>query len=243
MREALALAAGVLGRTSPNPAVGCVIVKQGRVIARAATAPGRPSARRAAGYRDCRKTRRGRHRLRHVRALRPLRANAACADALIAAGIKRAVIGCLDPYPPVRGRGVPSCGAPVSRSRWVCWRRNAGNLTRDSSPGSPNGVPSSCSSWRCRSTDGSRRPSPARLDQLGARRANLAIDGATNATRVMVGAGTVIADDPRLTCRLKGGRDPIRIVVDAGLRTSAACAGLPPAFARADHTGYDHRKP
>ena len=36
----------------------------------------------------------------------------------------------------------------------------------------------------------------------------------------MVGAGTVIADNPRLTCRLKGGRDPVRIVVDAALRTS-----------------------
>ena len=36
---------------------------------------------------------------------------------------------------------------------------------------------------------------------------------------VMVGAGTVIADNPRLTCRIKGGRDPVRIVVDASLRT------------------------
>ncbi len=35
----------------------------------------------------------------------------------------------------------------------------------------------------------------------------------------MVGAGTIMIDDPRLTCRLKGGRDPIRIVVDAALRT------------------------
>jgi diaminohydroxyphosphoribosylaminopyrimidine deaminase/5-amino-6-(5-phosphoribosylamino)uracil reductase len=38
----------------------------------------------------------------------------------------------------------------------------------------------------------------------------------------MVGAGTVIADNPRLTCRIAGGRDPVRVVVDARLRTSPA---------------------
>src|SRR5260370_14017417 len=37
---------------------------------------------------------------------------------------------------------------------------------------------------------------------------------------VMVGAGTVIADNPRLTCRIAGGRDPIRVVIDAQLRTA-----------------------
>jgi diaminohydroxyphosphoribosylaminopyrimidine deaminase/5-amino-6-(5-phosphoribosylamino)uracil reductase len=37
---------------------------------------------------------------------------------------------------------------------------------------------------------------------------------------VMVGAGTVIADNPRLTCRIAGGRDPVRVVIDARLRTS-----------------------
>jgi diaminohydroxyphosphoribosylaminopyrimidine deaminase/5-amino-6-(5-phosphoribosylamino)uracil reductase len=37
---------------------------------------------------------------------------------------------------------------------------------------------------------------------------------------IMVGAGTVIADDPRLTCRIAGGRDPVRVVIDAQLRTS-----------------------
>ena len=39
---------------------------------------------------------------------------------------------------------------------------------------------------------------------------------------VMVGAGTVRADNPRLTCRMDGGRDPLRLVVDAGLRTDPA---------------------
>ncbi|HEV2170873.1 MAG TPA: bifunctional diaminohydroxyphosphoribosylaminopyrimidine deaminase/5-amino-6-(5-phosphoribosylamino)uracil reductase RibD, partial [Candidatus Binatus sp.] len=37
---------------------------------------------------------------------------------------------------------------------------------------------------------------------------------------VMVGAGTVLADNPRLTCRIPGGRDPVRVVIDARLRTS-----------------------
>src|SRR5690349_21362834 len=87
MRDALALAAGVVGRTSPNPAVGCVLVRQGRVIAGAATATGgRPHAepqalaiagKRAAGatayvtFEPC----------AHFGKTPP------CADALIAAGI------------------------------------------------------------------------------------------------------------------------------------------------------------
>jgi len=218
MRDALDLAAGVLGRTSPNPAVGCVIVKQGRAIARAATAPGgRPHAepraiaiagKRAAGatayvsFEPC----------SHFGQTPP------CADALIEAGIKRAVIGCLDPYPAVRGRGVAKLrragiAVEVGVLEAECRQLNEGFITRVTK----------------------RRPFV--LLKLA-----MSLDGRIAAPRpggwissepsrdlvhrwrnecdaVMVGAGTVIADNPRLTCRLKDGRDPMRIVVDAALRT------------------------
>ena len=221
MQEALAQAAAVLGRTSPNPAVGCVIVKQDRVIARAATAPGgRPHAepqalaiagRRAAGatayvsFEPC----------SHHGKTPP------CADALIAAGVRRVVIGCLDPYPPVRGRGVAKLrragvAVEVGLLEDECRRLNEGFITRVT------------------------RRRPFVLLKLA-----MSLDGRIAAPRpalpggwisseqsrelvhrwraecdaIMVGAGTVIADNPRLTCRLPGGRDPIRVVVDAALRS------------------------
>jgi diaminohydroxyphosphoribosylaminopyrimidine deaminase/5-amino-6-(5-phosphoribosylamino)uracil reductase len=218
MREALAEAATMLGRTSPNPSVGCVIVKQGRVIARAATAPGgRPHAepqaiaiagKRAAGatayvsFEPC----------AHFGHTPP------CADALIAAGVKRAVIGCLDPYPPVRGRGV----AKLRRAGIVvdigvledeCRRLNEGFITRVTKR-RPFVLLK-----MAMSLDG-RIAAPKPGGWISSEQSRELVHRWRNeCDAVMTGAGTIIADNPQLTCRLKGGRDPIRIVVDAALRT------------------------
>jgi diaminohydroxyphosphoribosylaminopyrimidine deaminase/5-amino-6-(5-phosphoribosylamino)uracil reductase len=218
MREALALAAGVVGRTSPNPAVGCVIVKQGRVIAAAATAPGgRPHAepqaiaiagKRAAGatayvsFEPC----------SHFGQTPP------CADALVAAGIGRVVVGCLDPYPPVRGRGIAklrraSIAVEVGVLEAECRQLNAGFITR-------------VTKRRpfvllklAMSLDGRIAP-PQPGGWISSEQSRELVHRWRNeCDAVMVGAGTIIADNPRLTCRLKGGRDPARIVVDVRLRT------------------------
>jgi diaminohydroxyphosphoribosylaminopyrimidine deaminase/5-amino-6-(5-phosphoribosylamino)uracil reductase len=220
MREALAQAMAVLGRTSPNPAVGCVIVKQGRVIARAATASGgRPHAepqalalagRRAAGatayvtFEPC----------AHFGHTPP------CADALIEGGIKRAVIGCLDPYPPVRGRGAAKLRragitVKVGLMEQECRQLNEGFITR-------------VTKRRpfvllklAMSLDG-RIAAPNPVGWISSEQSRELVHRWRNeCDAVMVGAGTVIADNPRLTCRFKGGRDPVRIVVDAALRTPA----------------------
>ncbi len=106
MREALALAERQLGLTTPNPSVGCVIVRGGKVVATGVTAAGgRPhgetqalavsgtKARGATAYvsfEPC----------AHVGQTPP------CAIALADAGIKRVVVGCLDPDPRVKGRGI-----------------------------------------------------------------------------------------------------------------------------------------
>lgn len=106
MDVALALAFAALGRTAPNPAVGCVLVKEARILAAAATAPGgRPhaetraldiageAARGAVAYvtlEPC---------AHHGR-------TPPCAQALVEAGVAEVVIACRDPFTEVDGRGV-----------------------------------------------------------------------------------------------------------------------------------------
>jgi diaminohydroxyphosphoribosylaminopyrimidine deaminase/5-amino-6-(5-phosphoribosylamino)uracil reductase len=98
MRRALALAAAQAGRTGANPAVGCVIVKDGAVIAEAATADGgRPHAEEQALARvDARGA------TAYV-TLEPCAmrtsGEAGCASLLVAAGVARVVIALRDPHP------------------------------------------------------------------------------------------------------------------------------------------------
>ncbi|WP_312735900.1 bifunctional diaminohydroxyphosphoribosylaminopyrimidine deaminase/5-amino-6-(5-phosphoribosylamino)uracil reductase RibD [Brevundimonas sp.] len=106
MAQAIALATGRMGETWPNPAVGCVIVKDGRVVAQAATAPGgRPHAEEqavpAAGADAAGST--------VYVTLEPCGARSSgrksCAHFLTEAGVARVVVACLDPSPFAAGRG------------------------------------------------------------------------------------------------------------------------------------------
>lgn len=106
MDLALALARGQLGRTAPNPAVGCVLVRDGRIVATGATADGgRPHAERvaldAAG-----ETARGATAYVTLEPCAHHGQTPPCAEALAGAGVKRVVIACLDPYAEVDGRGL-----------------------------------------------------------------------------------------------------------------------------------------
>lgn len=105
MRRAIEVALGNLGKTAPNPVVGCVIVKDGKVLAEAATAPGgRPhaeeqalqgiDARGATAYvtlEPCGERSTG---------------AASCSLRLIEAGVSRVVIACEDPSPFASGQGI-----------------------------------------------------------------------------------------------------------------------------------------
>lgn len=107
MRRAIDLALAEMGRTWPNPAVACVLARDGEVIAEAATAPGgRPHAEEqavpAAGER-------ARGATAYV-TLEPCGARssgrASCAHHLVQAGVARVVVACVDPSPFASGRGI-----------------------------------------------------------------------------------------------------------------------------------------
>ena len=105
MRAALALARRGLGETAPNPSVGCVIVKQGRVIGRGRTAPGgRPHAEVMALAMAGGEAR-GATAYVTLEPCATVTRTPSCAESLIAAGIKRVVIATEDPHRLTAGNG------------------------------------------------------------------------------------------------------------------------------------------
>ena len=224
MREALSLAESQLGLTTPNPSVGCVIVRLGVVIARGVTAVGgRPhgetQALDAAGSKA-----RGATAYVSFEPCAHVGQTPPCAVALVDAGIKRVVVACLDPDPRVKGRGIAilkRAGIEVTTGvlEEEAKRLNEGFMTRIMH-GRPRGILK-----LAMSLDGRIAPAPGD-SQPRSRWISSAVSRAMvhrwrrECDAVMVGAGTVIADNPRLTCRIAGGRDPIRVVIDAQLRTA-----------------------
>ncbi len=220
MREALSLAEAQLGLTTPNPAVGCVIVRAGKVVARGVTATGgRPHGEARALYVAGSKARGATAYVSfepcaHVGQTPP------CANALVDAGVKRVVVGCLDPDPRVKGRGIAilkRAGIEVTTGvlENAAKRLNEGFITRITR-GRPAGILKLAMTLDGRIAADSR--SMKWISSAPSR--ELVHRWRRECDAVMVGAGTVIADDPRLTCRIAGGRDPVRVIIDARLRTA-----------------------
>ena len=218
MRHALALGARGLGTTWPNPAVGCVIVAAGRIVGRGWTqAGGRPHAevRALAQAGDA-----ARGATVYV-TLEPCAHHGQtppCAEALIAAGVVRVVTALQDPDLRVSGRGhamLRAAGIVVTEGVEAKAARAAhlGFLTRVT-----EGRP--MVTLKLATTLDGRIATQAGESRWitgpQARRAVHALRLSHDA--VMVGAGTLRADDPDLTVRdLGAGHQPVRVVLDTRL--------------------------
>jgi diaminohydroxyphosphoribosylaminopyrimidine deaminase/5-amino-6-(5-phosphoribosylamino)uracil reductase len=107
MRRAIALARARLGQTQPNPAVGCVLVKDGQVIAEAATGEGgRPHAEEQALAAAGQAARGAAAYVTMEPCGRRSSGGPSCSERLIAAGVARVVIACDNPDPLSAGTGV-----------------------------------------------------------------------------------------------------------------------------------------
>ena len=224
MRQALALARRGVGKTSPNPAVGCVIVRNGAVVGsgwhkKAGTPHAEVHALNAAGELAA-----GADVYVTLEPCAHFGKTPPCALALIAAKVARVYVGMVDPNPLVAGAGIEmlrKAGIRVETGlleaacrelnlpfiKWIQTRlpyvilKSA--LTLDGKTATANGD----SRWI--TGDRSRRE----VHRLRGR-----VDA------IMVGVGTVQKDDPLLTCRVPGGKDPLRVVVDSGLRIARHAA-------------------
>ena len=218
MQRALNLAVKALGRTSPNPLVGCVIVKDGQVVGegyhhKAGTPHAEVHALSAAGEQACDAT-------AYV-TLEPCShfgRTPPCADALIQARIKRVVVAMEDPNPLVAGRG-------ITRLREAGIQVDVGVLFDKASlinevfvkvitTGLPfvvyktamtldGKIATETGDSRWVSTEVSRQYVHQLRDRYNV---------------ILVGSETVLQDDPALTCRLPNGQDPVRLIVDGKLR-------------------------
>ena len=223
MRAALALAARGLGRVWPNPAVGCVIVRDGTVVGRGWTQEGgRPHAETEA------LTRAGdaaRGATAYV-SLEPCAHHGRtppCAEALVAAGVARVVAAVEDPDPRVSGRGIAALrAAGIAVDVGLCAQEAAG-LNAGFFMRVQRGRPLLALKLAT-SLDGriatSSGDSKWITGEAARQRAHL-----LRATHdaILIGAGTALADNPELTCRLPGlgARSPVRVVLDRQLRLPA----------------------
>jgi diaminohydroxyphosphoribosylaminopyrimidine deaminase/5-amino-6-(5-phosphoribosylamino)uracil reductase len=221
MRAALALARRGLGSTWPNPSVGCVVVRDGRVLGRAVTAPGgRPHAEPAA-LDMAGEAARGSTVYVTLEPCCHWGRTPPCTDALVQAGVARVVIATRDPDPRVDGEGIRRLRAGGIAVDEDVLRDAADELVSGFRARVRLGRPlvtlklASTLDGRIASRSGESRW----ITGEAARRAAHALRGRHDA--VMVGVGTVLADNPALTCRLPGFRTipVVRVVADSHLRT------------------------
>jgi diaminohydroxyphosphoribosylaminopyrimidine deaminase / 5-amino-6-(5-phosphoribosylamino)uracil reductase len=224
MQLALALGRRGQGRTWPNPAVGAVVVKDGVIVGRGWTQPGgRPHAEPEALARAG-EAARGATLYVTLEPCSHVGKSPPCADAIIAAGVARVVSAIEDPNPEVAGQGHA--------------RLRAAGITVDIGLGATEAAHDHAGHFR-RIRD--KRPhvilklAVSSDDKIGASgHKPVAISGEAARARVhllraqcdaiLVGIGTVRADDPLLTCRLPGmeARSPVRVVLDRSLRIPGA---------------------
>jgi diaminohydroxyphosphoribosylaminopyrimidine deaminase/5-amino-6-(5-phosphoribosylamino)uracil reductase len=222
MRAALALARRGLGHVWPNPSVGCVIVRDGRVVGRGTTASGgRPHAE-AVALAMAGEQARGATAYVTLEPCCHWGASPPCTDALVAAGITRVVAAATDLDNRVNGQGLEQLrGAGIAVETGLLEAEALETLigfNQRISLGRPMVTLKLASTLDGRiATHGGESQW---ITETPARRLGHAMRGRHDA--VMVGVGTVLADNPDLTCRIPGFRPTpnVRVIADSHLRTS-----------------------
>ena len=221
MREALQLARHAEGRTSPNPLVGALLVRDGRVIAagwhrKAGTAHAEIHALQMAG-----ELAQGATLYVTLEPCSHYGRTGPCANAVVKAGVRRVVIGMQDPNPLVAGKGIAilqaagievSCGVLEKEARqlnevflkWITTHQPFVVLKTAMTLDGKIATAAGESQWI--TNEKARQRGHELRDRYDA---------------ILAGIGTVLADDPSLTARLPdgSGQNPLRVIVDSRART------------------------
>lgn len=220
MRKALALAERNLGCTAPNPSVGCVIVKNDQIIAEGITKMGgRPHAETIA-LEKAGSNARGADLYVTLEPCSHHGKTPPCAESIVKAGIKRVFIANIDPSEKVLGKGIKTLKDAGIRVETGIMEDQASKINE--------GFFSVCNRGRpfvtlklATSLDGkiatSKKESKWITNDLARKYAHML---RAKSDAIVTGIGTVLQDDPDMTCRIAGleGRSPVRIVLDSKLR-------------------------
>ncbi|AKJ02524.1 bifunctional diaminohydroxyphosphoribosylaminopyrimidine deaminase/5-amino-6-(5-phosphoribosylamino)uracil reductase RibD [Archangium gephyra] len=222
MRLALEEAAKGLGRTSPNPVVGAVLVKGGRIIARgyhrrAGTAHAEVVALEAAGAKA-----RGADLYTTLEPCDHYGRTPPCSQAVLDAGVRRVFVGSSDPNPKVNGKGVARLRRAGVEVVTGVLKEEADKLNRPFFKSMSTGLPyvtlkaAVTLDGKLATATGDSRWVTGEQARAWVHRLRDQVDV------ILVGSTTVQRDNPQLTTRLAEGtgKDPVRVVVDSHLRLS-----------------------
>jgi diaminohydroxyphosphoribosylaminopyrimidine deaminase / 5-amino-6-(5-phosphoribosylamino)uracil reductase len=232
MRRAIHLAERGRGRTHPNPIVGAVVVRDGRVVGEGCHAElGGPHAETVALERAGARAR-GATLYVTLEPCAHFGRTPPCVDAIIAAGVKRCVVGVRDPHAIVNGRGLRRLRQARIAVRVGVGaepvREQLGGYLRAHLTGRPRVT------WKIAATlDGRVADARGRSRWITgpeSRRRVHRMRAAADA--IVIGAGTARADDPRLTARSGRGPSPLRVVCDTRLSLPRTLRLFGPALAR-----------
>lgn len=219
MAMAIELALSGRGWTSPNPMVGAVIVKNGKVIGKGWHEKyGQLHAERNA-LTDCSESPEGAEIYVTLEPCCHHGKQPPCTDALIEAGIKRVVVGSGDPNPLVAGKGIEilkSHGIEVAEG---ILRDECEKINKVFFHYIQTGTPYVTMKYAM-TLDGKIAAYTGESKWVTGEKAREHVQLQRHINSgIMVGVGTVLADDPLLTCRMSGGKNPVRIICDSQLRT------------------------
>ncbi len=218
MRLALRLAFKGAGRTSPNPMVGAVLLRSGKIVSdgyhrRAGGDHAEIVALKRAGTKA-----RGATLYLNLEPCSHQGRTPPCALSLIRAGVRRVVVGMADPNPLVSGKGIRRLRQAKIRVDVGLLERECRRLNEAFTKYITRRIPfvilklAASLDGRIATSTGDSRWVTGPLSRRYVHELRDRVDA------VVVGAGTVLADNPRLSCRLRGGHDPWRVVLDGRLR-------------------------
>ena len=219
MKMALELAQKGMGFTAPNPMVGAVIVKNGRIIGQGYHRKyGELHAEREA-LAACTEEPEGAYIYVTLEPCCHYGKQPPCVNAILEAGIRRVIIGSSDPNPLVAGKGIrilKDHGIEVTEN---ILKEECDKLNEAFFYYIQNKKPYVVMKYAM-TMDGKIAAYTGESKWVTGEAARIHVqEQRLKYTGIMVGVGTVLADDPMLTCRLENSRNPVRIICDSHLRT------------------------
>lgn len=218
MREALRIAKNSLGRTSPNPMVGAVVVRDGRIIAegwhrKAGTPHAEVHALNMAG-----ELAEGATLYVTLEPCSHFGRTPPCANKIIASKISRVVVAMTDPNPKVAGRGIEILRAAGISVDVGILEEEARRLNEFFLKWVTRKIPFTAIKF-AESLDGKISTVGGQSQWITCEESRKFSHGLRDIyDAIMVGIGTILADNPSMTTRLPAGKNPIRIVVDSNAR-------------------------